>query len=227
MHLRLKSLMLLLLLICLNGFLFAQAVAGQESSSKPTDSAKDKPIAPSTNTAAPPQPVQVAKTGSSGFALEDGTPIRMRLNRNLSSADEHKGDQVDFETLDDVLVDNLTVIPKGSVAMATITEAEHKKSMGRGGKLNVNIDTVRLRDGQRVALRAVREGKGGGHVGAMTGAMVATGIVFFPAAPLFLFIHGKDMNIPKGTEITAYVAADTPLDPGRFNKQAARLHPIN
>ncbi len=49
-----------------------------------------------------------------------------------------------------------------------------------------------------------------------TGAMVATGIVFLPAAPLFLFMHGKDITIPKGTEITAYVSGDMNLDPGKF-----------
>jgi len=57
----------------------------------------------------------------------------------------------------------------------------------------------------------------------MTGAMVATSIVFFPAAPLFLFMHGKNITIPKGTEVTAYVAADTPLDATKFNKQSALL----
>jgi PEGA domain-containing protein len=45
----------------------------------------------------------------------------------------------------------------------------------------------------------------------MTGAVVATAIVFFPAAPLFFFIKGKNIIIPKGTEITAYIAADTPI----------------
>jgi len=73
----------------------------------------------------------------------------------------------------------------------------------------------------------VKGGSGGNHIAAMTGAMVATSIVFFPAAPLFLFIHGKDITIPKGTEITAYVAADTPLDSGKFNKQSAQLDRIN
>ena len=58
----------------------------------------------------------------------------------------------------------------------------------------------------------------------MTGAMVATSIVFFPAAPLFLFMNGKNITIPKGTEVTAYVAADTPLDPAKFSKQTARLN---
>jgi hypothetical protein len=53
----------------------------------------------------------------------------------------------------------------------------------------------------------------------MTGAIIGTAIVFFPAAPLFLFMHGKDITIPKGTEITAYVNGDIPLDPKRFAAQ--------
>jgi hypothetical protein len=53
----------------------------------------------------------------------------------------------------------------------------------------------------------------------MTGAIVATSIVFFPAAPLFLLIKGKDITIPKGTEITAYINGDVPLDPNKFQPQ--------
>lgn len=71
-------------------------------------------------------------------------------------------------------------------------------------------------DGEKIALRAVQDLKGGGHQGAVTGAMVATSIVFFPAAPLFLFVHGKDISIPKGTEITAFVNGNTPLELTKF-----------
>src|SRR6266852_8077427 len=155
------------------------------------------------------------------FGLEDGTPIKLRLTRNLSSADATTGDRVDFEVLEDVKVKDVIVVPRGGLALATITEAEHKRRMARGGKLNVNIDDVRLADGEKAPLRAVKETKGGGHTGAMTGAIVATAIVFFPAAPLFLFMHGKDITIPKGTEITAYVNGDIPLDPLKFQTQAA------
>jgi hypothetical protein len=45
--------------------------------------------------------------------------------------------------------------------------------------------------------------------------------VFFPAAPLFFFIKGKNIIIPKGTEITAFVAADTPVDPAKFGSKEA------
>jgi hypothetical protein len=108
-----------------------------------------------------------------------------------------------------------------AIAWATVTEAQHKRRMARGGKLNVNIDDVRLVDGQRAPLRAVKETQGGGHTGAMTGAIIGTAIVFFPAAPLFLFMHGKDITIPKGTEITAYINGDIPLDPKKFVAQTA------
>jgi hypothetical protein len=170
--------------------------------------------------ASPATPAAQPKAALQGFGLQDGTPVKLRLTRNLSSGSDKKGDTIDFEVVEDVSVDGILVIPRSGIAWATITEAEPKKRMGRGGKLNVNIDAVRLSDGEKVPLRAVRENKGGGHVGAMTGAMVATGIVFFPAAPLFLFMHGKDINIPKGTEITAYVMGDILLEKAKFQENA-------
>jgi len=163
------------------------------------------------------QPSAPSNTSAkSGFILEEGTPIKLRLTRTISSASAQVGDQVDFEVLDSISVNGIVVIPKGSIAWGTVTAAQKKRRMGRGGKLNVNIDSVRLADGEKDALRAVKDTNGGGHVGAMTGAMVATGIVFFPAAPLFLFMHGKDITIPKGTEIAAYTNGDMSLDLANF-----------
>ena len=148
--------------------------------------------------------------------LEDGTPVKIRIARTVSSADAHVGDTVDFEVLEEVRVGSLLVIPKGGVAWGTVTEAQSKRRMARGGKLDMNIDSVRLTDGEKVALRAVKEVKGGGHTGAMTGAIVGTAIVFFPAAPLFLFMHGKAITIPKGTEVTAYINGNFPVDAPKF-----------
>jgi hypothetical protein len=161
------------------------------------------------------------------FDLVEDTPVRIRLARTMSSKDAKVDERVDFEVLEDVKVGNVVVIERGAIAIATVTEAHPKRRMGRAGKLNMNIDYVRLVNGEKVPLRAVKGGKGGNHIAAMTGAMVATSIVFFPAAPLFLFMHGKDITIPKGTEVTAYVAADTPLDLTKFTKQSARLNPAN
>lgn len=158
---------------------------------------------------------------STKFVLDDGTPIKLRLNRTLSSADAKTGDNIDFEVLEELKVADLLIVPKGSIAIGTITAAEHKRRMARGGKLDIEIDYVKLADGEKAALRAVKETKGGGHTGAMTGAMVATSLVVWPAAPFFLFMHGKDTTIPKGTEITAYVNGTMPLDPAKFVPNSA------
>jgi PEGA domain len=166
--------------------------------------------------AAVQKPASTNYTSAKGFALEDGTPVRLRINRTVSSADAHVGDTVDFEVLDDTSVNGTLVIPKGGLAFATVTEAQPKRRMARGGKLDINIDNVKLVDGDKAALRAVKDLNGGGHTGAMVGGMVATSIVFFPAAPFFLFMHGKDITIPKGTEITAYINGDMKLDLAKF-----------
>jgi CRISPR/Cas system-associated exonuclease Cas4 (RecB family) len=151
----------------------------------------------------------------------DGTPVKLRISETISSASAKVGEEIPFEVIEDVDVDGVPVIAKGSTAIGTVTAAEPRRSMGRAGKLDISISYVRLHDQEKAALRAVKDEKGGGHVGAMTGAMVATAIVFFPAAPLFLFIHGKDISIPQGTEITAFVQGDMHLDISKFAAPAA------
>jgi len=186
-----------------------------------TTAAQTSPTSQSTSQPQQTSPTQQPTSTSTlkpalAFGLAEDTPIRLRVNRNLSSGTEKVGDKVDFEVLEAVKVGGVPVIAQGATAIATVTEAKPKGRMGRSGKLNVNVDSVQLTSGEKVSLRAVKGGKGGTRTGAMTGAIVATSIVFFPAAPLFLFMKGKNIIIPKGTEITAYVAADTPLDQVKF-----------
>jgi len=76
--------------------------------------------------------------------LPEATPIRMRISRTVSSAEAQIGENVDFETLDDVKLGEYVVIPKGSVAIATVTEAIAKRRMARGGRLSMNIDLCAL-----------------------------------------------------------------------------------
>ena len=183
-----------------------------------------QPAAPQDPKAVPAQSPAPATKAPAAFGLAEDTPVRIKIARTMTSKDAKVDERVDFEVLEDVKVGELLVIERGAMAIATVTEAHPKRRMGRAGKLKMNIDYVRLASGEKVPLRAVKGGSGGNHIAAMTGAMVATSIVFFPAAPLFLFMHGKDITIPKGTEVTAYVAADLPLDPAKFRKQTARLN---
>jgi hypothetical protein len=157
---------------------------------------------------------------SATFALQDGTPIKLRLSQTVSSADAQVNDRVEFEVLEDVMVDNVVVIAKGATALGTVTEAVPKRRMGRAGKLEIVMDSVRLVDGQKAALRAVKDAKGGSHTAGMTIGIVAAAVVFWPAAPLFLLMHGKDITIPKGTDVPTFVNGDMKLEPARFQAAA-------
>jgi len=148
--------------------------------------------------------------------LEDGTPVKLRISQTVSSADAHLNDRVEFEVLEDIKVADTLIIPKGGIAWGTVTEAQAKRRMGRGGKLEIVMDSVRLVDGEKAALRATKEVKGGGHVGAMTVGIVASALVLWPVAPLFLFIHGKDITIPKGTEVPTFINGNFALDIAKF-----------
>lgn len=193
----------------------------QSDVQKPTvqnRTATDPASTPGTHTEPAVQTVKPAL----GFGMADGTPIKLILKQNMSSGDANLNDRVLFEAAEDVMIDGVKVIAKGAQATGTVTEVKRKGRMGRAGKLHVKIDDVHLTSGERVALRAAQGGKGDGRAGAMTGAMVATGIVFFPAAPLFLMMRGKNIKIPAGTLITAYVDGDAKLDRGNFTSVVAQ-----
>jgi hypothetical protein len=75
---------------------------------------------------------------------------------------------------------------------------------------------VRLADQEKVPLRGSKDTKGHGSTAGMTVGIAASAVLFFPAAPLFLLMHGKDVTISQGTEITAYVQGDVRVDMARL-----------
>lgn len=198
-------------------FLYSNSVPNSAIACEQQEQTPNKQAAPPAETQ---PPSTVKPIAACGFCLEDGTKVSMTLGRELSSAKESTGNRVDFVVSEDIKVGDIVVVPKGSLAYGTIVEAQPRRRMGRAGKLNVRIEEVRLADGSRAKLRAVREDKGKGRQGVMTAGMIGTGILFFPAAPLFLFMHGKDIVIAKDTPVTAYVDGNTELDPAKFNAPA-------
>jgi hypothetical protein len=87
---------------------------------------------------------------AAGFILPNGTPIRLKLNKTISSASAHVGDAVELEVVEEIDVYGIPVIPKGAQAIGTITDAEPKKRMGKGGKLGLSITSVRLSNNEKL-----------------------------------------------------------------------------
>lgn len=146
--------------------------------------------------------------------IPDGTPLRLSLMDTLNSGTNEVDDPIHFDVTEDVKVGDAVAIPKGSTATGHVVEVEPKRRMGRAGKLNFSVDFVKAPDGANVRLRAVSNRKGEDKSGT-----VIVGTVLL--SPLFLIMHGKDINIPKGTQFAAYVDGDREIALGGAPPPAA------
>ena len=138
-----------------------------------------------------PAPAAVA-----AFTLLNNTPVRVKLVKTISSADARVGDAVEFEVLDDVLVQGVPVLTKGSKASGVIAEAEPKKRFGRAGRVAFSITSVRLADGEQAHLRGYQEASGSSNTSSSAVIPLAS---------------GKDVAILKDAEFPALVDGDVPL----------------
>lgn len=139
--------------------------------------------------------------------LADGTPVRLRFVRTVDSSLVIAGENEPLEVVEPVLVGNLVVIPMHSQAQATVMLAQAKRTEGRGGNLQMKIESIRLADGEFVALRGVENVKGERRRAA---AVVGLGGFLFS-------VDGKNAKIAPGTEIMAYIIGDHRLVPSRFD----------
>ena len=152
---------------------------------------------------------QEMSTVPARLTIPDGTPVQLQLAESVSSAHARVGDLLDFVVVRDVNVEGFTVIPAGTVARGSVTGVKHKRFLGMGGRIALKLDSVELVNGDRVGLRARLEVKGRSRIKLMATAMIATGLVFLPAAPVFLLTRGHDTTVLKSTEITADIDGAT------------------
>jgi hypothetical protein len=143
-----------------------------------------------------------ARQSTSGtLKIPDGTIVRLSLLDALSSETNKVDDPVNLEVTEDVKVGDVVALPRGVAARGHVVEVEPKKRLGRAGKLDFTVDYVKAPDGSNLRLRASSARKGQDKSGTViVGTVLLSG--------LFLLMHGKDVEIPKGTAFNAYVDGD-------------------
>lgn len=166
----------------------------------------------STQAAAPPEPVRTESlerpASSPAFragsvVLAEGTPIRIRLEDQLSSATNHAGDEFTISSDDDIDLSDGTILPAGYRGRGEVVEAHKKEMLGKPGELDIRLDYIRI-GATRVRLRATKSGEG-------RSGQTTTIVLSFLLTPLFLMHHGANVVFPRGQTITAYVDEDTIL----------------
>ena len=150
--------------------------------------------------------------------LQDGAPIKLRLLNKLDSHTAKEGDGIPFDVVNDVVVNGVTVLRRGSTATGVVIQAKASKTMGRAGKLSFAVNDIKLRNGSKTPVRAFSRTSGENRTVEMIALMAEMPIA---SAPFFLLIHGTNTTFPRGTEITAFVNGDRRLDLASFDAAPA------
>ncbi len=103
-----------------------------------------------------------------------------------------------------MIVNNIVIIPAGSMASGELTEVRYKGMWGKSGRfsgraLNVNANGKNI----RLSGSFTEKGSAGG-----AGAAAVSALVFLPAG---FFMTGKSAELPAGTIVRAFIDEDVPF----------------
>lgn len=141
--------------------------------------------------------------------IPDGTVVEIELKSTLSGETLNEGDPIDFTVVQPVQVGGVTVIDRGAPAKGRVAAAKKAGRWGRAGKLGWAMQDVMTVDGSRIPLRAAQSSAGGSSSGKVAIGVVATSVIFWPAAPLWGLKKGKKASIPAGQRFEVFVHGDT------------------
>lgn len=133
--------------------------------------------------------------------LPAGTEIRVRLLETVSSASAQKRQPLLLEAFEDIVVDGEVVVAQGARVEGTIVRAQRRHGFGRRGKLAFSVDRALAVNGEMLPLAEETSFRGSDRY---SKAAVVT-LLF---GPFGIFVKGQGVEIPAGTELSAYVRGD-------------------
>jgi hypothetical protein len=163
--------------------------------------AQDVPVA---------QPAVVEAQAMAPMAAEVVLPanseVVLTMNETISSRSHRLGEKFSLTVAQDVKADGMTVIPRGTRAVAQITRRTGKGGFGKSGKMDFTFRYIDY-NGQQIPIEGRHHQAGEGRGGAAVGAMVAAGLVGG------MMVKGKSAKIEYGREFTVRTVEAIPVTP--------------
>lgn len=164
-----------------------------------------------------PVKLEVSSIPAGNAYIPKGTIIDVELLEELSSKKNHVDDDVKLKTLDNIIINDVIVVPAGTLVEGKVTKCTSSGLFGRAGKLEFTINSVRSINGVDIPLQYTDFKEAGSDDGAVAVAAVVTLIGG-------LFMKGKNVSFPAGTKMSAKVVADTDLNV-RLDNLAEMMNP--
>jgi hypothetical protein len=146
------------------------------------------------------QPAVVQTQAAAPMAAEAVLPanseVVLTMNETVSSKSHRLGEKFSLTVAQDVKANGVTVIPRGTRAVAQITRRTGKGGFGKSGKMDFTFRYID-HNGLQIPIEGRHHQAGEGRGGAAVGAMVAAGLVGG------MMVKGKSAKIEYGREFTA------------------------
>ena len=133
--------------------------------------------------------------------VKAGTVVELQAVKTVYARDVEVGDNVKFKVVADVKSGDGVLIPVGTMADGIVTEAKKSSLAGTKGRLSIDLKSLTLADGTKIALDGTVRVVGKNR----TPLAVITGIFIWPC----IFIPGTKAVCTEGHNATATVVANT------------------
>lgn len=133
------------------------------------------------------------------------TNINLELIDPISSKKSKEGNTFRLKTIENLLINDVVVIPANQEVLGTITKSRKNGMLGRKGRLEFKIDSIKTINGVNVPLTAEVKGKGHSDNGAVA---VAAAVSLVGG----LFMKGTNIYYEPGQKFVAVVSTDTDLN---------------
>lgn len=137
--------------------------------------------------------------------LRVGMPIPLVMAEEITTKKKAAkvGQRVRLEVAEDIRVDGVVVIPKGTPAIGELTEVRNKGMWGKSGKLIGRVLYMRVGDRQ-IRLSGAFDDKGIAGTAGVVGAAVLLPVAGF-------FITGTSATLPRGGPVNGFLDEDVPI----------------
>lgn len=139
-------------------------------------------------------------TAPEEYKLEGGTQIPLQNINYVRASQLYIGQTVNFRVSRDIKVDDVEIIPYGTIVKGKVYEAKKSSWFGTKGRLGIKIDNIELPDGITIPLT-----NGDVYVTGKNRTTLSVLLCLFVVWPA-CFITGSKAELPAGYEIVAQVA---------------------
>ncbi len=151
--------------------------------------------------------IDPSKVKSFTVQIPEETLVKISIQRELHSERNNEGDPVPFIVAEDISIDGVLVLAKGTEGEGRLTKVRRKGAFGKGGRLEIDFGAVRASDGTLIPLglgdKSIEENKAVGY--AVITSIAGLALLGPIGAVAGVFIQGEPAKVEKGAELIVEV----------------------